>query len=140
MTSLVLNQRSADITSTDYHPEVQNFLNENTKLNQAKDIPFFLANWEGENIRTQRYNLIVGSDILYEAGHGEVLSKFIESHAELECDVIIVDPGRGHLNKFTRLMKELSYTYVQEKPKDQSFLENYFKGSINHYTKRMTII
>jgi len=48
LASLVLNNRLADITATDYHPEAQNFLNENTKLNHDKDIPFVRTNWNDD--------------------------------------------------------------------------------------------
>jgi predicted nicotinamide N-methyase len=40
LTSLMLNSRHADITATDYHPEVEPFLQENTLLNKGKVIPF----------------------------------------------------------------------------------------------------
>ena len=38
---LLLNARDADITSTDYHPEVGRFLAKNVALNSGKEIPFY---------------------------------------------------------------------------------------------------
>ena len=40
LASLLLNNRLADVISTDYHPETESFLVENTKLNYGKTIPF----------------------------------------------------------------------------------------------------
>ena len=40
LASLVLNHRLADITATDHHPEVENFLTENINLNNGNEIPF----------------------------------------------------------------------------------------------------
>jgi ETFB lysine methyltransferase len=40
LSSLMLNHRLADITATDYHPEVGPFLLKNILLNEGKPIPF----------------------------------------------------------------------------------------------------
>ncbi|WP_228702988.1 class I SAM-dependent methyltransferase [Marinobacter gelidimuriae] len=45
LSSLLLNARQADITATDYHPEVEHFLARNTLLNQGKSIAFERADW-----------------------------------------------------------------------------------------------
>ncbi|MGD2159601.1 MAG: histidine kinase, partial [Gammaproteobacteria bacterium] len=45
LASLVLSKRLADITATDHHPEVENFLLENIKLNDGNDIPFVRTGW-----------------------------------------------------------------------------------------------
>ncbi len=45
LTSHVLNHRLADITATDYHPEVEPFLQENVKLNKGREIPFVRTGW-----------------------------------------------------------------------------------------------
>ena len=57
LASLVLNYRNADITSTDYHLEVESFLQENTKLNNGPEIPFILTG-RGK-IKTASVHLIV---------------------------------------------------------------------------------
>ncbi len=45
LASLVLNHRQANITATDYHPEVEGFLIENAELNQDNIIPFSRTGW-----------------------------------------------------------------------------------------------
>lgn len=109
LASLVLNLRQADISATDYHPEVKNFLEINAKLNGGKEIPFKRADWNNGDIGMGDFDLIVGSDLLYERGHAETLSHFIEIHSRPSCEVIIVDPGRGQIARFGRLMIELGY-------------------------------
>lgn len=135
ISSLVLNQRNAQITSTDYHPEVESFLKENARINLNKEIPFFLADWKNPSVSEQKFDLIIGSDLLYEKEHSILLSSFIEQYAEKECEVIIVDAGRGYVNKFTKNMLNLTYSYDQKRPRDQEFLTDAFKGTVNYYKR-----
>ena len=45
LTSLLLNRFNADVTATDYHPEVESFLDYNVQLNGDNKIPFFQTGW-----------------------------------------------------------------------------------------------
>lgn len=45
LASLVLNERDANITATDYHPEVGRFLKYNSLLNSEHKIEYFQADW-----------------------------------------------------------------------------------------------
>jgi ETFB lysine methyltransferase len=139
LASLVLNSREADITATDYHPETQNFLNENTKLNHDKDIPFVRMNWSDDISNLGKFNVIIGSDILYERGHADLLANFIDRHATQNCKIIIIDPGRSHHGRFTRNMVSLGYTHSQTKPEKAEYSTKSKKGSnqfqVLHYQK-----
>lgn len=135
LASLVLNHRLADITSTDYHPEVEPFLMENVKLNTGKKIPFVRMGWCDSNINLGAFDLIIGSDLLYESDHAELLSCFIDHHANQHCDVIIVDPGRGQHGRFSKKMVSLGYAHTQNKPVDTDYLARPFKGQILSYSR-----
>lgn len=115
LASLILNQRSADITATDYHPAAEGFLLHNVKLNNGKKIPFVRTGWADIDDDLGKFDLIIGSDILYEIEHVSLLSAFIDRHARSNCDVIIVDPRRGHHAKFSKKMAGLGYTCSQTK-------------------------
>ncbi len=112
--SLMLSLRGADISATDYHPEVESFMKANVLLNDCKNIPFFLADWNADQKIAYpdfgTFDLIIASDLMYERGHAELLASFIDSHAKPVCEVIIADPGRGQLGRFGRLMAERGYT------------------------------
>lgn len=133
LASLLLNKRFADITATDYHPEVESFLIENTKLNHGKIIPFIRTGWEDENIELGRFDLIIGSDLLYERNHAAILSNFINQHANTVCEVILVDPGRGNHAKFSKEMVKLGYSHSQSKPENTEYLAQPFRGQILQY-------
>lgn len=130
LASLLLNNRNEDITATDYHPEAQNFLNNNTQLNRDKDIPFVRTGWTDESSQLGLFDLIIGSDVLYDHDHAIQLAAFIAQHAKPACKVIIVDPGRKQTGKFSRAMEENGFTTSSEKPLSTDFLEKEYKGKI----------
>ena len=132
LASLLLNHRLADITSTDHHPEAEQFLQENAKLNNGPEIPFIRAAWTDRDTCLGTFDLIIGSDLLYERDHAAALSKFIDMHSNTHCDVIIVDPGRGQSSRFSKKMNK--YGYVNSKTqKFGEFLREEINGVILHY-------
>jgi len=136
LASHVLNRRNADITSTDYHPETEGFLNKNSRLNEEQPIPFVRTGWADEESGLGRFNLIIGSDLLYERGHAEILSKFLDQHAMDHCEIIIVDPGRRHHARFSKLMMKLGYSHSQSRPENTEYLLKAMpKGQILRYQR-----
>ena len=130
LSSLLLNKQCADITATDYHPESNKFLQRNALLNEDKAIAYERVDWADKNDNLGLYDLIIGSDILYEDNHIELLANFIEAHAKPVCEVIIVDPGRGRKNKLSSRMVEFGFTASQQKPIHTDYLDQEFKGYI----------
>ena len=135
LTSLMLNHRHANITATDYHPEAEEFLKKNVTLNEGKAIPFTQTNWADRDSGLGKFDLIVGSDLLYERNHVELLSTFIDQHTRQQCEVILVDPGRGHHARFSKIMLKLGYTHNQHPPKNTAYLAKPFKGKVLNYTR-----
>lgn len=130
LTSLLLNKKGADITATDYHPEVNRFLRRNTLLNNDQAIEFEQVDWADTNDDLGSFDVIVGSDLLYEDEHIDLLANFIESHANAECEVILVDPGRGRKNKMRRAMEAFGFHFTEAKPAHTDYLPEVFKGHI----------
>ncbi len=135
LSSLILNQRDADITATDYHPEVEDFLQQNTRLNDDQMIPFVRTGWADEDSGLGEFDLIIGSDLLYEQEHIELLSAFIDQHTVEHCEVIIVDPGRAQHARFSKKMISLGYTHSQYKLADTEYLSQPFRGQVMHYRR-----
>ncbi|MBF0456046.1 MAG: methyltransferase domain-containing protein [Magnetococcales bacterium] len=139
LASLVLNHRSADITATDYHPEAETFLMENAKLNKDESIPFLRANWSEEQDALGKFDLIIGSDLLYEMGHAKALSNFINRHANPGCKVILIDPGRSHHSKFSKRMIELGYSFSKSSPQSVQHLTQPMRHAVNFHILRYTL-
>ena len=100
--SLVLKRRGADVTATDHHPLVEEFLKLNIKLNDLPHIPFKRADWLHADLG--RFDLIIGADLLYEPDQPALLASFLERHAAPGAEIVIADPGRRQLAAFRKLM------------------------------------
>lgn len=135
LSSLLLNKQNVDITATDYHPETEAFLNRNTVLNGDRTIPFERTGWEDKNDTLGDFDLIIGSDLLYEDQHIALLSDFIQAHSKPKCDVIIVDPGRGRKNKLAKRLLEMGYQSLFSKPANTDYLSADFKGHILKFSR-----
>lgn len=98
--SLVLRQLGADVTATDQHPEAEKFLAFNAALNAGGPVPFVLASWDEPGVVLGRFDLIIGSDLLYERGQPASLAAFINAHATERAVVLYADPGRGMAGAF----------------------------------------
>jgi predicted nicotinamide N-methyase len=130
LSSLLLNKKGADITATDYHPEALKFLQKNTLLNGDSAIAFEQVDWANKDDSLGLFDLIIGSDLLYEDDHVELLADFIERHSKPTCEVVIVDPGRGRKNKLSARMMEFGFTSFHHKPSHTDYLDQEFKGHI----------
>lgn len=135
LASLVLNNRHADITATDYHPEAGNYLRQNVLLNKGCDIPFTRTGWADADCGLGRFDLLIGSDLLYEREHVALLAGFIDRHAARQCEVIVVDPGRGHHAPFSKQMTLLGYTHSQSKALDRENLEPACRAQVLRYRR-----
>lgn len=135
LSSLLLNKQKADISATDYHPEVGTFLQRNTLLNGDTDIHYEQTDWAASSDNLGLFDLIIGSDLLYEDQHIDLLAGFIQQHAKPSSEVIIVDPGRGRKNKLSTRMTSFGYRSSQLKPESTDYLDKEFKGYILKYQR-----
>lgn len=135
LASHLLNNRNADITATDYHPEAGNFLNENVKLNHSNQIPYVRTGWADAKSTLGEFDVIIGSDLLYESEHVDLLAHFLQQHAAQTCEIILVDPGRGHHARFSKKMVALGFKHSQQKPDTEAYLEKPFGGQVLRYLR-----
>ncbi|MEQ1529135.1 MAG: SAM-dependent methyltransferase [Methylococcales bacterium] len=135
LASLVIHRRAGDMTVTDWHPLSQAFLDENVRLNNLTPLKYQRGNWQAQNAELGQFELIIGSDVLYERQHPEILAGFIDRHAALSTQIIIVDPDRGNRVAFCRAMTNLGFVFVS-RPADR-MMENgaSFKGRFLTFTR-----
>jgi predicted nicotinamide N-methyase len=134
LTSLLLNHLQADITATDYHPEAEAFLRYNARLNADSLVPFVRTGWGDAKTDLGEFDLIVGSDLLYEDEHSELLANFIVQHCKPTAEIIVVDPGRGNQGKFSRNLAAHGFALETSRPLATDNLPA-FKGSILHFRR-----
>lgn len=109
LASLVLKRRGMDVTATDLNPYADGFLSFNASLNEIEAVDFGQASWAAAQSPLGRFDLLLGSDLLYDHHNLVPLVSFIDGHLQPDGEVLIVDPGRGLTNKFTRQMKGLGF-------------------------------
>lgn len=133
--SLIVNARGGAILATDYHPTANAFLDENSRLNGLKVTPFLRCDWRVDHADIGRYDLIIGSDLLYEPDHPEQLAHFISQHAKETAQIIIVDPIRRLQGKFRQKMEALGYVVSSVQGNSNDFDAFGFRGVVFRFSK-----
>ena len=125
LASLVAHRRGADITASDCHPLAASFLRKNLRLNGLAPMPYRHGDWAaaeprgrsrtlGGRVVRGRFDLVIGSDLLYERDDDAMLPGFIGRHAQPLAEVWIVDPDRGNRAAFNRQMAALGFVRREE--------------------------
>lgn len=139
LASLVGHRRGAQMTASDIHPLAQAFLAENLRLNDLPPMPFMTGGWadaKAEHLPPGRpFELIIGSDVLYERDEAGVLPHFIARHAAATGEVLIIDPNRGNRSPFHRRMATLGYALTETVIKDPLGPGGPYSGRMLHYRR-----
>lgn len=136
LSSLVLQRLEADITASDYHPLAGEFLERNTKLNHLQPIRYVRCDWALEYPELGLFDLIIGSDLLYERDHPALLAGFIDRHTAAKARVVIVDPRRGHVASFSREMAAFGYQQDADLDNAHDSGDAPYKGRILSYSRQ----
>ncbi len=138
LASLVGHRRGADVTASDKHPLAASFLHHNTRLNGLPPLTYRHGPWHGAGAGRRlegRFDLIIGSDLLYDRDASAWLGPFIGRHAAAAAEVWIVDPDRGNRPGFNRQMRGLGFA-VDEQRLDAAAGQAAFKGRMLTYARR----
>lgn len=131
LASLAAHRRGDDITASDCHPLAEAFLRTNLRLNDLPPMKYRHGQWatstpaeepSGESAGDVpaarlhgRFDLVVGSDLLYERDDEGGLAAFIDRHAEPSAEVWIVDPDRGNRPAFVRRMADAGFMLREQR-------------------------
>lgn len=135
LSSLVLQQRGADITASDHHPLAAAFLARNAALNGLPAIAYRDLPWALPDATLGRFDLIIGSDILYERGHAALLAQLLLRHAGADTQVLITDPGRGNSGAFTRALAGQGYAVSEQRSRFDDADVAPFRGRLLSYQR-----
>lgn len=135
LASLVLHQRGADITASDCHPLAEVFLAYNAALNALPALRYRALPWTTDNDVLGRFDLIIGSDVLYERGQVEVLVALLQRHAQPACEVLIADPGRGNSGAFTRALAAQGYAGSEQRGRLDDDDRPPYRGRLLRYVR-----
>ncbi len=136
LASLVGHRLGADMTASDCHPLAALFLANNLRLNHLSPMKYRHGLWglvhgqpaparpkpqttptlnDGSASVSGEFDLIMGSDVLYERDDEGGLARFIGLHAAPTADIWIVDPHRGNRPAFNRRMADLGFTLSEQR-------------------------
>lgn len=135
LASLVAHARGADVTASDIHPLADSFLRANATLNHLTPIPFHRGDWHIVDPGLGRFDLIVGSDLLYDRGLPGALSDHIERHSCGSAEVILVDPDRGLQARFGRMMGVHGFDHATLRVARHATAGGSFKGQVHTYSR-----
>ena len=153
LASLVAHRRGADITASDCHPLASRFLQENLRLNALPPMKYRHGRWRVESPAgmpdlpvdvtawalplTGVFDLIIGSDLLYERDADATLAAFIAVHSTPSAEIWIVDPNRGNRAAFSRQMAAGGFG-LREENLDRPAAPNLpaYKGRLLVYQRR----
>ena len=123
LASLVSHRRGVDVTASDCHPLAADFLVENLRLNGLEPMKYRHGHWAsassiddcGTTNVAGLFDLIIGSDLLYERDRDDLLALFVSRHAAPNCEVWIVDPDRGNRSAFNRQMSRQGFDHDEQR-------------------------
>ena len=93
LSSLVLQRRCRDVANACETARCQSFLQHNAIQNLLPHVRYRDLRWEIPDQELGRFDLIIGSDILYEQGHASMLADMLVRHAKPTAEILITDPA-----------------------------------------------
>lgn len=126
LASLAAHSCQINVTASDYHPEVPNFLRDNLRLNNLPIMPYRYGRWGSDRYAYdiydtgalpvyERYDLIIGSDLLYEPDSAFFLAQYVDRVSRPRAEVWIVDPNRGYKNSFARALADYGFELIEDR-------------------------
>ena len=135
LASLVVHRRGGDVTASDCHPLAAAFLVENLRLNRLPAMKYETGDWSRPNPALGLFDLIIGSDLLYDREQPEALSQFIDRHSASAVEVVIADPDRGNQARFKRKMNVLGYSHSEARVWSLPGDGGPYKGRLHNYRR-----
>lgn len=146
--TLAGRRQGATITASDRHPFTRRFLEHNAGLNDITTIKYRHGQWgeagevcindAGAEPLSARYDLILGSDLLYDRDAPAQLADFIDDHAKAQAEIWIIDPDRGHRPAFTRQMATYGFELVEQERIEEVTMNDdgmAYKGRLLRYMR-----
>jgi predicted nicotinamide N-methyase len=142
---MVCHRLGAEVTASDSHPLAGHFLMDNLLLNGLPPLAYRHGDWAGDPTAQRahhrhppvqgRFDLIMGSDVLYERDEPGHLAGFIQRHAMPAAQVLIVDPNRGNRSAFNQRMAAGGFVLHETMLRTPQADGRPYKGRLLHYAR-----
>lgn len=113
--SLVAAKLGARVTATDLHPDVPAFLARNLAHNDLapRAIEYHELDWRAVELASE-FELVIGSDILYEAGHPLPVARALAARVAPGGRILLADPARAYLQACLDELRRLGWRAREE--------------------------
>ena len=112
--SMIAHKLGADVTAADFHPEVPHFLARNLANNHISNIRYVALDWTQPGDGAEKYEFVIGSDILYEKAHPAAVARAVASLLTPTGTALIADPARPYLQEFSDQMRAAGFSVKTE--------------------------
>lgn len=105
--SMVATHLGGKVLATDFHPHVEEYFKRNCR-HSSLDCDFLRLNWR-ENQSIGPFDVVMGSDVLYESKHPKEIAQGLLRFLKPGGVILLSDPGRSYLQPFIHAMNELGH-------------------------------
>lgn len=106
--SMVATALGGKVLATDFHPEVEEYFQRNCR-HSSLSCSYQRLNWRDSQINLGKFQVVMGSDVLYESKHPLEVARGLARFVEPGGIIILSDPGRNYLQPFLNGMAELGF-------------------------------
>lgn len=99
--SILAKKLGAQVTASDFHPDVKDWIQKNAELNHVQ---LDYVEWDWGNTKPPKeiemgaYDFVLASDVLYEKQHPEELVQALVKLVKPDGSIYLSDPGRAYLD------------------------------------------
>ncbi len=113
LASIVAAKIGAAVIATDFHPDVGEWVQKNSQLNQVR-VDYARWNWTElksvpSAIELGSYDFVLASDVLYESRHPEDLATALARLVNPKGSIYLSDPGRSYLDRALQALENLGF-------------------------------
>jgi predicted nicotinamide N-methyase len=106
--SLVATHLGGKVLSTDFHPDVEEYFLRNCRHSHIA-CAYMRLNWREDKTDIGKFDLVMGSDVLYESKHPREVVKGLIRFLKPKGKIVLSDPGRAYLQTFIKAMNDEGY-------------------------------
>lgn len=103
--SIVASHLGGKVLATDFHPDVEEYFKRNCR-HSVIHCDYQRLNWREERTDLGLYDVVMGSDVLYESKHPSEVAKGLIKFVAPGGTIILSDPGRSYLQQFVTAMNQ----------------------------------
>ena len=112
--ALVAAARGAKVIATDWYPAALAVLRENVRRNLPAPIETIELDWLNPPswiAERERFDLVLGADILYELRYAGALTEIVPRLVAPDGEALIADPRRAYAGEFVEHMVDAGWAY-----------------------------